>query len=84
VEVAARPDPGRAILLLRDEADGGILPFEPHMLVSAARAEGSLAHDITYVQLPNNRPPSREGHLFTDNVRPLIEAVAAWLAERHL
>lgn len=54
------------------------------MLVSAARAEGSLAHDITYVQLPNNRPPSREGHLFTDNVRPLIEAVAAWLAERHL
>ena len=72
------------ILLLRDEADGGILPFEPHMLVSAARAEGSLVHDITYVQLPNHRPPSREGHLFTDNVQPLIEAVAAWLAERHL
>ena len=54
------------------------------MLQSAAQAEGSLVHDITYVQLPNHRPPSREGHLFTDNVQPLIEAVAAWLAERHL
>lgn len=74
----------RPILLLRDEADGGILPFEPHMLVSAARAEGSLVHDITYVQLTNHRPPSREGHLFTDNVQPLIGAVAAWLEERHL
>ena len=72
------------ILILRDEADGGILPFEPYMLQSAAQAEGSLVHDITYVQLPNHRPPSREGHLFTDNVQPLIEAVAAWLAERHL
>jgi len=72
------------ILILRDEADGGILPFEPYMLLSAAHAEGSLVHDITYVQVPNQRTPSREGHLFTDNLQPLIEAVSAWLAERHL
>jgi pimeloyl-ACP methyl ester carboxylesterase len=72
------------ILLLRDEADGGILPFEPHMLLSAAQAEGSLVQNITYVQVPNQRAPSREGHLFADNAQPLIEAVSAWLAERCL
>ena len=30
------------------------------MLLSAARAEGSLVPSINYVLLPNNRPPSRE------------------------
>jgi pimeloyl-ACP methyl ester carboxylesterase len=29
------------ILIVRDEADGVVLPFEPYMLLSAARAEGS-------------------------------------------
>jgi alpha-beta hydrolase superfamily lysophospholipase len=72
------------ILLLRDEADDVVLAFEPYMLLSAAQAEGSLVHDITYVQVPNQRSPSREGHQFVDNVQPLIEAVSAWLAERHL
>jgi hypothetical protein len=52
--------------------------------VQAGQAEGSLVHDITYVQVPNQRSPSREGHQFADNVQPLIEAVSAWLAERHL
>jgi hypothetical protein len=69
---------------LRDEADGGILPFEPSMLLSAAHAEGSLVDDFTYVPVPNQRAPSREGHLFADTTQPLIEAVSAWLSERHL
>jgi hypothetical protein len=36
------------------------------------------------VLVPNHRPPSREGHLFTDNAEALINAVSAWLAEQHL
>jgi pimeloyl-ACP methyl ester carboxylesterase len=72
------------ILLLRDAADGVILPFEPHMLLSAAHAEGSLVQSISYVVVPDQHPPSAAGHIFTDNTEPLIGAVSAWLAERHL
>ena len=32
----------RPILILSDEADGVVLPFEPYMLLSAAHAEESL------------------------------------------
>ena len=74
----------RPILILRDEADGLVLPFEPYMLLSAARAEGSLVPSIKYMLLPNHRPPSREGHQFTDNTQALTDAVAAWLVEQHL
>jgi alpha-beta hydrolase superfamily lysophospholipase len=74
----------KPILLLRDQADGIILPFEPHMLLSAARAEGSLAKDVTYVAVPDPHPPSAAGHSFTNNTQPLIDAVSAWLAEQHL
>ena len=52
----------RPILILRDEADGVVLPFEPHTLLSAARAEGSLVPSIKYELTPNHRRPSREGH----------------------
>jgi pimeloyl-ACP methyl ester carboxylesterase len=74
----------RPILLVRDAADSVILPFEPHMILSAARAEGSLVPDIRYVLLPNPRPPSVEGHIFAHNTGPLAEAIASWLAERGL
>ena len=74
----------RPILILRDEADGVVLPFEPYMLLSAARAEGSLVPSIEYVLLPNHRPPSREGHQFTDNTQTLTDAVNVWLTELHL
>jgi pimeloyl-ACP methyl ester carboxylesterase len=74
----------RPILILRDEADGVVLPSEPYMLLSAAYAEGSLVPSIRYVLVPNLRPPSREGHLFTDNTDALNEAVAGWLAGQHL
>jgi alpha-beta hydrolase superfamily lysophospholipase len=72
------------MLLLRDQADAVILPFEPHMLLSAAHAEGSLAQNITYVVVPDVHPSSAAGHVFTDNTQPLIDAVSEWLAERHL
>ena len=52
----------RPILILRDEADGVVLRFEPYMLLSAARAEGSLVPSIKYELTPNHRRPSREGH----------------------
>jgi pimeloyl-ACP methyl ester carboxylesterase len=74
----------RPILILRDEADSVVLPFEPYMLVSAAQAEGSLVPSIKYALLPNPRPPSREGHSFTDNTEALTNAVAAWLVEQQL
>jgi hypothetical protein len=54
------------------------------MLLSAAQTEGSLVPSIKYVLLPNNRPPSREGHIFTDNTEALTDAVAAWLGEQQL
>jgi pimeloyl-ACP methyl ester carboxylesterase len=72
------------ILLVRDQSDGIVLPFEPYMLVSAAHAEGSLVQGITYVMVPDQHPLSLAGHLFTDNTLPLIDAVSAWLEEQHL
>lgn len=74
----------RPILLVRDAADSVVLPFEPNMLLSAARAEGSLVPDIRYVLLPNPRPPSVEGHIFAHTTGPLAEAIGSWLAERGL
>ena len=74
----------RPILILRDEADGVVLPFEPYMLLSAAYAEGSLVPSIKYVLVPNHRPPSREGHQFADNAAVLTDAVSGWLAEQHI
>jgi len=72
------------ILILRDQADGFVLPFEPYMLLSAAGTAGSLVPSIKYKLLPNERPPSREGHQFADNAEALINAVLNWLAEQGL
>jgi hypothetical protein len=52
------------------------------MLLSVAQAEGSLGPSIKYVMLPNQRPPSREGHIFADNTEALTDAVATWLGEQ--
>ena len=72
------------ILLLRDQADGIVLPFEPYMLLSAAHTEGSLVEGITYTLIADQHPVSAAGHIFTDNTEPLIDAVSAWLAQQHL
>lgn len=79
--IARIPHP---ILILRDQSDGVVLPFEPYMLLSAAHAEGSLVQGIKYVLVPDEHLPSAKGHTFTDNTQPLIDAVAAWLVEQHL
>jgi pimeloyl-ACP methyl ester carboxylesterase len=70
----------RPILILRDQADGLVLPFEPYMLLSAAGMAGSLVPSIKYMLLPNQRPPSREWHQFADNAEALVDAVSSWLA----
>ena len=67
------------ILMVRNEADGIIQPFEPYMLLSAAHAEGSLVESIRYVSLPDPRPKSPEGHSFVGNIEPLVAAIATWL-----
>ena len=74
----------QAILMVRDQADGIILPFEPYMILSAAHSDGSLVRSIKYVMLPDAKPPSPQGHYFIGNEQSLIETVAAWLAEQHL
>jgi hypothetical protein len=54
------------------------------MLLSAARAEGSLVPSISYAVVPDQHPASAAGHVFTDNTQALIDAISAWLAEQHL
>ena len=67
------------ILLVRDQADGVIQPFEPYMLLDAAHAEGSLVRSIDYILLPNNNTPSERGHSFAGDEQPLAETIVAWL-----
>jgi pimeloyl-ACP methyl ester carboxylesterase len=71
------------ILLVRDQADAIIPPFEPYMLLSAAHSEGSLVTSIRYVMLPNTKPPSPQGHYFIGNEQLLISTVAGWLADQN-
>jgi pimeloyl-ACP methyl ester carboxylesterase len=68
------------ILMIRDQSDGGIAPFEPYMLLSAAHSEGSLATKVDYILLPDAKPVSLKGHYFDGNERPLADAIANWLA----
>ena len=75
------PDP---ILMVRDQADGVIQPFEPHMLLSAAGDEGSLVKSIDYVLLPNPKPPSLAGHEFAGDEQALADTIAGWLTARGL
>ena len=72
------------ILLVRDQADGLVQPFEPYQLLSSAHSEGSLTASIKYVLLPDARPPGRDGHSFIGSEKPLTETVLGWLAEQHL
>jgi hypothetical protein len=71
------------ILMVRDEGDSIIQPFEPYMLLSAATTPGSLVPAIKYVTLSNKARGPAE-HTFATNREPLVEAVAAWLGERGL
>ena len=72
----------RPILIVRDQSDGAVQPFEPHMLVSAAHSEGSLVTSIDFDLLPNSKPVSLSGHYFDGNEQPLTEVITKWLANR--
>ena len=74
----------KPVLLLRDQADGIIMPFEPYMLLAAAHAPGSLIPSIEYEVVPDKHPPSPAGHVFTDNTDNLVAAVSKWLTAQHL
>ncbi len=72
------------ILIVRDQSDGVVQPFEPHMLVSAAYSEGSLVTSVDFVLLPDAQPVSLRGHSFQGNEQPLTEVITKWLADRQL
>jgi len=72
------------VLLVRDQSDGIVLAFEPHMLLAAAGTPGSLVQSITFTLIPDDRPLSLEGHKFHNNQQPLIDTVSSWLADQHL
>jgi pimeloyl-ACP methyl ester carboxylesterase len=72
------------VLLVRDQSDGIVLAFEPHMLLAAAGTPGSLVTNIKFVLVPDDRPLSLQGHKFTNNQQQLIDTVTSWLADQHL
>ena len=72
------------ILMIRDQSDGGVAPFEPYMLLSAAHSEGSLANKIDYILLPDSKPLSLKGHYFDGNEQPLADVIVNWLADLRL
>lgn len=72
------------ILMVRNEADGVVQPFEPYMLLSAAHAEGSLVESVQYVLLPDKGPRSLQGHSFQGNEAPLLAMIDSWLRQRGL
>ena len=69
------------VLIVRDQSDAGIAPFEPYMLLAAAHSEGSLVRKIDYVLLPDTQPPSLRGHYFDRNEEPLADTLAKWISE---
>ena len=74
----------RPILIVRDQSDAVVQPFEPHMLLSATQSEGSLVTSIDYVLLPSAKPLTLSGHYFAGNEQPLTDVIAKWLADRGL
>jgi hypothetical protein len=74
----------KPILIVRDAADVVIQPFEPHMLLSAANAEGALPPDVQFHLVPNSRPPSLAGHSFPDTKDQLVATITRWLESKGL
>src|SRR3989442_3334654 len=61
----------RPILMVRDEGDAVVEPFEPGMLLSAATSPGSLVPSVKLVVLPNPKGRNPNGHGFSDNQQTL-------------
>jgi alpha/beta hydrolase fold len=74
----------RPVLLVRDQGDAIIEPFEPYMLLSAGTAAGSLPPSVKLLVLPNAKGRSAAAHGFSDNTQALVDAVAGWLGEQRL
>jgi pimeloyl-ACP methyl ester carboxylesterase len=72
------------ILMIRDQSDGAVAPFEPYMLLSAAHSGGSLTSKIDFVLLPDAQPVSLKGHSFEGNEQALADTITNWLAALHL
>ena len=72
------------VLMVRNESDGLIQPFEPYMLLHAAHAECSLVASIEYVLLSDPRPRSMEGHSFIGNEAALVATITNWLGAQGL
>ncbi|MEJ0093186.1 MAG: alpha/beta hydrolase [Methylocella sp.] len=72
------------VLILRDQADSVVQPFESYMLLDAAHTDGSLVQRVDYVLLPDSRSPSEKGHFFEGNEQPLADAVVKWLRDLNL
>jgi pimeloyl-ACP methyl ester carboxylesterase len=70
------------VLIVRDQADQIIMPFETAQLYSAARNEGSLTPDVQNVLVPD--ASSANGHSFPDTLPRLIEVTLDWLRQRGL
>ena len=74
----------RPVLLVRDQGDAIIEPFEPYMLLSAGTAAGSLPPSVKLIVLPNPKGRSAAAHGFGDNAQALVDALAGWLGEQRL
>jgi pimeloyl-ACP methyl ester carboxylesterase len=70
------------VLIVRDQADQFILPFETAQLYSAARSDGSLVPDVHNVLVPDTH--SLNGHSFPDTMPQLIQVTLKWLQQRGL
>ena len=68
------------MLIVRDAADGVILPWEPYELLSSAHAAGSLVPRIEYAVVPHDAAPSLPAHSFVGNAAALLDVVTAYLA----
>ncbi|MBM9594459.1 alpha/beta hydrolase [Roseitranquillus sediminis] len=72
------------VLLVRDQGDAIVRDFEPFMLLSEARSEGSLVPSIDYIPIENADGLSPAAHGFDTNRSELIEVVAGWLETQGL
>jgi len=69
----------KPVLLVLDEADALVQPFELMMLETAAKSEGSLNTRVQSVVLKNANPSSLQAHSFIGNEDALASTVLSWL-----
>jgi pimeloyl-ACP methyl ester carboxylesterase len=77
------PDP---IIVLRSQSDTTVNPFEPHMLIGAARADGSVVPAVEFHLIPDPEHANGDpgGHEFTYNSDAFTAAILKWLESKKL